>query len=289
MDHTDQLAARFEEHRSHLRAVAYRLLGSFAEADDAVQETWLRLSRADSAEVVNLGGWLTTVVSRVCLNLLRDRRHRDEQPLDTRVPDPIISEIDGGDPAHEVVLADSVSVAMLVVLETLSPPERLAFVLHDLFAMPFDEIGPILDRTPTTTRQLASRARRRVRGATPASERDQNRQRAVVEAFLAAARGGDLATLVDLLHPEVVVRSDGGAVRPSTLVRGPEAVAQGAIVFARIAELTRPVLVNGAVGAVAMSEGRVVAVAAFTVADGKVLALNILNDPERLPSQPAGW
>jgi RNA polymerase sigma factor (sigma-70 family) len=289
MDHTDQLAVRFEEHRSHLRAVAYRLLGSFAEADDAVQETWLRLSRADSAEVVNLGGWLTTVVSRVCLNLLRDRRHRDEQPLDTRVPDPIISEIDGGDPAHEVVLADSVSVAMLVVLETLSPPERLAFVLHDLFAMPFDEIGPILDRTPTTTRQLASRARRRVRGATPASERDQNRQRAVVEAFLAAARGGDLATLVDLLHPEVVVRSDGGAVRPSTLVRGPEAVAQGAIVFARIAELTRPVLVNGAVGAVAMSEGRVVAVAAFTVADGKVLALNILNDPERLPSQPAGW
>lgn len=289
MDHTDQLAVRFEEHRSHLRAVAYRLLGSFAEADDAVQETWLRLSRADRAEVVNLGGWLTTVVSRVCLNLLRDRRHRDEQPLDTRVPDPIISEIDGGDPAHEAVLADSVSVAMLVVLETLSPPERLAFVLHDLFAMPFDEIGPILDRTPTTTRQLASRARRRVRGATPASERDQNRQRAVVEAFLAAARGGDLATLVDLLHPEVVVRSDGGAVRPSTLVRGPEAVAQGAIVFARIAELTRPVLVNGAVGAVAMSEGRVVAVAAFTVADGKVLALNILNDPERLPSQPAGW
>ncbi|MCW6008069.1 sigma-70 family RNA polymerase sigma factor [Micromonospora sp. CPCC 205371] len=283
MDHTDYLALRFEEHRSHLRAVAYRLLGSLAEADDAVQESWLRLSRADRTEVVNLGGWLTTVVSRICLNLLRDRRHRDEQPLDTRVPDPIVSEIDGGDPEHEAVLADSVSVAMLVVLETLTPAERLAFVLHDLFAMPFDEIGPIIDRTPTTTRQLASRARRRVRGATPAPEPDLARQRAVVEAFLAAARGGDLAALVDLLHPDVVVRSDGGAVRPSTLVRGAEAVAQGAIMFARLAELTRPALVNGAVGAVAMSEGRVVAVAAFTVADGKVAALNILSDPTRLP------
>jgi RNA polymerase sigma factor (sigma-70 family) len=283
MDHTDNLALRFEEHRSHLRAVAYRLLGSLAEADDAVQEAWLRLSRADSTEVANLGGWLTTVVSRICLNLLRDRRHRDEQPLDTRVPDPIVSELDGGDPEHEAVLADSVSVALLVVLSTLTPAERLAFVLHDLFAMPFDEIGPIIDRTPTTTRQLASRARRRVRGATPAPERDRSRQRAVVEAFLAAARGGDLAALVDLLHPDVVVRSDGGTLRPSTLVRGPQAVAQGAIVFARLAELTRPALVNGAVGAVAMSDGRVVAVAAFTVADGKVLELNILSDPDRLP------
>jgi RNA polymerase sigma factor (sigma-70 family) len=282
MNHTDNLALRFEEHRSHLRAVAYRLLGSLAEADDAVQEAWLRLSRADSTEVANLGGWLTTVVSRICLNLLRDRRHRDEQPLDTRVPDPIVSELDGGDPEHEAVLADSVSVALLVVLETLTPAERLAFVLHDLFAMPFDEIGPIIDRTPTTTRQLASRARRRVRGATPAPEPDRSRQRAVVEAFLAAARGGDLAALVDLLHPDVVVRSDGGTLRPSTLVRGPQAVAQGAIVFARLAELTRPTLVNGAVGAVAMSEGRVVAVAAFTVADGKVLELNILSDPNRL-------
>ncbi|MEH1128962.1 RNA polymerase sigma factor SigJ [Micromonospora sp. CPCC 206061] len=282
MDHTDDLALRFEEHRSHLRAVAYRLLGSLAEADDAVQEAWLRLSRSDSTQVTNLGGWLTTVVSRICLNLLRDRRHRDEQPLDTRVPDPIVSEIDGGDPEHEAVLADSVSVAMLVVLETLTPAERLAFVLHDLFAMPFDEIGPILDRTPTTTRQLASRARRRVRGATPTPEPDQARQRAVVEAFLAAARGGDLAALVDLLHPDVVVRSDGGTLRPSTLVRGPQAVAQGAIVFARIAELTRPTLVNGAVGAVALSDGRVVAVAAFTVADGRVLELNILSDPDRL-------
>jgi RNA polymerase sigma-70 factor (ECF subfamily) len=282
MDQHDFLAARFEEHRPHLRSVAYRLLGSLSEADDAVQETWLRLSRSDTDEVANLGGWLTTVVGRVALNMLRSRNQRREEPLDVRVPDPIVTRLDGGDPEHEALLADSVGLALLVVLETLTPAERLAFVLHDLFAMPFDEIAAVVGRTEPATRQLASRARRRVQGAAPTPDRDRARQREVIDAFLAAARGGDIDGLLAVLDPDVVVRSDGGALRPSSVLRGSEAVARGAVVFAQIAELTRPALVNGAVGAVAMSEGRPLSVAAFTVVGGKVARLDILSDPERL-------
>ena len=282
MDQHDFLAARFEEHRPHLRSVAYRLLGSLSEADDAVQETWLRLSRSDADEVANLGGWLTTVVGRVALNMLRSRNQRREEPLDVRVPDPVVTRLDGGDPEHEALLADSVGLALLVVLETLTPAERLAFVLHDLFAMPFDEIAAVVGRTEPATRQLASRARRRVQGAAPTPDRDRARQREVIDAFLTAARGGDIEGLLAVLDPDVVVRSDGGALRPSSVVRGSEAVARGAVVFAQIAELTRPALVNGAVGAVAMAHGRPLSVAAFTVVGGKVARLDILSDPERL-------
>jgi RNA polymerase sigma factor (sigma-70 family) len=281
MDEHDFLAARFEEHRGHLKAVAYRMLGSLAEADDAVQEAWLRVTRADTAAVENMGGWLTTIVARICLNVLRSR-HREE-PLDVHVPDPILARLDTTpDPEQQAVLADSVGLALLVVLETLSPAERLAFVLHDMFSMPFDEIATVIDRSEAATRQLASRARRRVRGAAPQPDADLGAQRAVVDAFIAAARGGDLETLVGLLAPDVVVRADGGALRPSVVRHGREAVAQGATAFARIAELTRPALVNGAVGAVSFTGGRLVSVAAVTVSDGKITALDILTDPERL-------
>jgi RNA polymerase sigma factor (sigma-70 family) len=278
--HEDFLTARFEEHRPHLKAVAYRMLGSHAEAEDAVQEAWLRITRADTAAVDNVGGWLTTIVARISLNVLRTR-HREE-PLDAHVPDPVLARIESTDPEQEAVLADSVGLALLVVLETLSPPERLAFVLHDMFSMPFDQIAAVLDRSETATRQLASRARRRVRGARPEPDADLGAQRAVVDAFLAAARGGDLETLVSLLAPDVVVRADGGTLRPSTVLHGREAVAQGAMTFARMAELTRLALVNGAVGAVAMADGRLVSVAAFTVSEGRVTAMDILADPERL-------
>jgi RNA polymerase sigma factor (sigma-70 family) len=282
VDENGSLAVRFEEHRPHLKSVAYRMLGSLAEADDAVQEAWLRVTRADTAAVDNLGGWLTTVVARICLNVLRSR-HREE-PLDVHVPDPVLARLDGGapDPEQEALLADSVGLALLVVLETLNPAERLAFVLHDMFSMPFDEIAPVLGRSETATRQLASRARRRVRGAGPLPDADLGAQRAVIDAFLAAARGGDLETLVGLLAPDVVVRSDGGALRPSVVLHGREAVAKGAMTFAQAAVLTRPALVNGAVGAVALAEGRVVSVAAFTVSGGRITALDILTDPERL-------
>ncbi|KPC61611.1 sigma-70 family RNA polymerase sigma factor [Streptomyces chattanoogensis] len=276
------LAARFEEHRTHLRAVAYRMLGSLSDADDAVQEAWMRISRTDTSGVENLGGWLTTVVGRISLNMLRSRTQRREEPLDARVPDPIISSPEGLDPEHEVMLADSVGLALLVVLDTLSPAERLAFVLHDLFSVPFDEIAPIVGRTPAAARQLASRARRRVQGTTSAPDADPATQREVVDAFLTAARGGDLEALLAVLDPDVVVRSDGGSLRPSGVVRGAPAVAEGAITFARLAEFTRPALVNGAAGAVAVSHGRPVSVAAFTVTRGKVVALDILTDPERL-------
>jgi RNA polymerase sigma factor (sigma-70 family) len=280
VDEQDFLTVRFEEHRPHLNAVAYRMLGSRAEAEDAVQEAWLRVTRADTAAVDNVGGWLTTVVARICLNVLRTR-HREE-PLDAHVPDPVLARIESSDPEQEALLADSVGLALLVVLETLSPAERLAFVLHDMFSMPFDEIAAVLDRSETATRQLASRARRRVRGARPGADADLGAQRAVVEAFLAAARGGDLETLVSLLAPDVVVRADGGTLRPSSVVQGREAVARGAMTFARAAELSRLALVNGSVGAVALTEGRIVSVAAFTVSDGRVTALDILTDPERL-------
>ncbi|MFF4695118.1 sigma-70 family RNA polymerase sigma factor [Streptomyces chattanoogensis] len=276
------LAARFEEHRTHLRAVAYRMLGSLSDADDAVQEAWMRISRTDTSGVENLGGWLTTIVGRISLNMLRSRTQRREEPLDARVPDPIISSPEGLDPEHEVMLADSVGLALLVVLDTLSPAERLAFVLHDLFSVPFDEIAPIVGRTPAAARQLASRARRRVQGTTPAPDADPAAQREVVDAFLTAARGGDLEALLAVLDPDVVVRSDGGSLRPSGVVRGALAVAEGAMTFARLAEFTRPALVNGAAGAVAVSQGRPMSVAAFTVARGKVVALDILTDPERL-------
>jgi RNA polymerase sigma factor (sigma-70 family) len=280
VDGQDFLTTRFEEHRTHLKAVAYRMLGSHAEADDAVQEAWLRITRADPAAVDNIGGWLTTVVARICLNVLRTR-HREE-PLDAHVPDPVLARIESKDPEQEALLADSVGLALLVVLETLSPPERLAFVLHDMFSMPFDEIAGVLDRSETATRQLASRARRRVHGARRMPDADIGAQRAVVEAFLSAARGGDLETLVSLLAPDVVVRADGGALLPSTVSRGREAVATGAMTFARTAALTRLALVNGAVGAVALAEGRLVSVVAFTVSEGRITELDVLSDPERL-------
>ncbi|MEV8336788.1 sigma-70 family RNA polymerase sigma factor [Streptomyces niveus] len=237
MDENEFLARRFEAHRTHLRAVAYRMLGSLSEADDAVQEAWFKLHRSDTREVENLAGWLTTVVGRVCLDMLRSRAARREDPLEERVrlPDPIISGVDGVDPEQE---------ALLVVLESLAPAERLAFVLHDLFAVPFEEIAPVVGRTPAAARQLASRARRRVHGAAPAPDPDISEQREVVDAFLAAARDGDFDALVALLDPDIVVRSDGGTLRPGGLVRGAAAVAGGAIFAAQFAEVSRPALVN---------------------------------------------
>ncbi|WP_187764602.1 sigma-70 family RNA polymerase sigma factor [Saccharopolyspora spinosa] len=282
MDERDFLAGRFEAHRDHLRAVAYRMLGSLSEADDAVQEAWLRLSRSDTDEIENLGGWLTTVVGRVCLNMLRARTARREEPLDVHVPDPVISSPDNFTPEHEALMADSVGLALLVVLETLTPAERLAFVLHDMFAVPFDEIAPIVGRTSTATRQLASRARRRVQSAAPAPDANLAQQREVVDAFLAAARTGDFNGLLAVLDPDVVVRTDGGSLRPSTTRRGAKLVAGSAIIFSQIAELTRPAIVNGAPGAVAISGSRPISLAAFTVARGKVVALDILTDPDRL-------
>src|SRR3954447_21872195 len=233
MDDNAWLAERFEEHRAHLRAVAYRMLGSMGEADDAVQEAWLRLSRSDADAIENLGGWLTTVVGRVCLNMLRARRRRREEPLGPHVPDPVIEAPDGSQPEHEALLADSVGLALLVVLETLPPAERLAFVLHDMFGVPFAQIAEIVNRTPDAARQLATRARRRVRGSTPTPDPDRARQREVVDAFFAAARDGDFEALVAVLDPDVVLHSDGGALRPAATVqvRGAEAVASRGTAF----------------------------------------------------------
>ncbi|MCX5558674.1 sigma-70 family RNA polymerase sigma factor [Streptomyces sp. NBC_00038] len=279
------LAARFESHRSHLRAVAYRMLGSLAEADDAVQEAWIKLSRADSGRVENLGGWLTTVVGRVCLDMLRSRRTRGEEPLEdpgpaVRMPEPLLSPVSGIDPEQEALLADSVGLALLVVLETLTPAERLAFVLHDLFAVPYEEIAPIVGRTATASRQLASRARRRVQGGAPAPDPDLARQREVVDAFLAAAREGDFDALVAVLDPDVVAR--GGAGGAGGVTVGAIAVASGASAFAHLARLARPALVNGAAGFVVVSEGRLIAVLAFTVVRRRIAFIDILNDPEQL-------
>src|SRR5215472_7336660 len=251
MDERDRLAERFEAHRPRLRAVGYRMLGSLTEADDAVQEAWLRLSGADAGGVENFGGWLTTVVSRVCLNMLRSRGTRREEPLEGRYPDPIVDPARGVDPEHEAILADSVGIALLVVLDTLAPAERLAFVLHDLFDVPFEEIASIVERSPAATRQLASRARRRVRGAAPAPDPDVARQRAVVDAFTAAARGGDLEALVAVLDPDVVARTDAGLV-----VRGAAAVARRASSGARYAAGAHHVLVNGVAGLVGIVHGR---------------------------------
>jgi RNA polymerase sigma factor (sigma-70 family) len=283
MDERDWLAERFEEHRSHLRAVAYRMLGSLSEADDAVQETWLRLSRTGGGEVENLGGWLTTVVARVSLNLLRSRRARREEPLAVHLPEPIVDRADGVDPEHEALLADAVGMALLIVLETLSPPERLAFVLHDMFAVPFDEIAPIVDRSPEAARQLASRARRRVRGEAAVPDADMEAQRAVVEAFFAAARDGDLEALVAVLDPDVVLRADTGAAAGGAVeVRGAHNVARRALGYARRGLLVRPALVNGAVGAVTTLDGGLFSIGGMTVRDGRIVELDILADPERL-------
>jgi RNA polymerase sigma factor (sigma-70 family) len=284
VDEHDWLAERFEENRSQLRAVAYRTLGSLSEADDAVQESWLRLSRSDTSGVENLGGWLTTVVARVCLDMLRSRRSRREEPLDVHVPDPIISREDGVDPEHEALLADAVGPALLVVLETLAPAERLAFVLHDMFAVSFDEIATIVGRSPTAARQLASRARRRVQGAARVPDADLTRQREVVDAFFAAARDGDFDALVAVLDPHVVLRSDGGVARPgaSVVVRGAPAVAGRALAFALPSAIVRPALVNGAAGVVVTVRGRPFSVMGFTVTDGKIVEIDALADPERL-------
>jgi RNA polymerase sigma-70 factor, ECF subfamily len=281
VDERDWLGARFEEHRPHLRAVAYRMLGSLSEADDAVQEAWLRLSRSDASAVENLRGWLTTVVSRVCLDVLRGRKARRDEPLGPHVPDPIVGHEAG--PEHELLLADSVGLALLVVLETLEPAARLAFVLHDLFAVPFDEIATIVGRTPTAARQLASRARRRVQGA-PVPDADLARQRKVVDAFLAASRDGDFEALLTVLDPDVVLRSDlgGPPERAVRIVRGAPNVARGAMLGSRDGKVVRPALVNGAAGVVVTAEDRVVVVVGFTIVGGKIVEMNVLADPERL-------
>jgi RNA polymerase sigma-70 factor (ECF subfamily) len=280
MDEHVWLAERFEENRTHLRAVAYRMLGSLSEADDAVQESWLRLSRSDTSGVENLGGFLTTVVARVCLDMLRSRRSRREEPLDEHLPKPVVSDADGTDPEHEALLADSVGPALLVVLDTLAPAERLAFVLHDMFAVPFDQIAPIVGRSPDAARQLASRARRRVHGAT-VPDADLTRQRTVVDAFLAASRDGDFDALLALLDPDVVLRADIAAVQAGALkeVHGAPAVAA---TFAGRARAARPALVNGVAGAVWAPGGRPRIVFDFTMSDGKIVAIELLADPERL-------
>ncbi len=281
MDEHDWLAERFEEHRTHLRAVAYRMLGSPNEADDAVQEAWLRLSRSGTSGVENLGGWLTTVVARVCLNMLRSRESRREEPLDAHVPEPIVSREAGIDPEHEALLADSVGLALLVVLETLAPAERVAFVLHDMFDLPFDEIAPVVGRSPAAARQLASRARRRVQGAATVPDADLTRRREIVDAFLAASRGGDFDALLAMLDPDVVLRADPAAVRAgaSREVRGAPAVAD---TFSGRARFAQPALVNGAVGAVWAPGGRPRVVFGFTITRGKIVEIDILADPERL-------
>jgi RNA polymerase sigma-70 factor, ECF subfamily len=287
MHERDWLAERFQAHRSHLRAVAYRLLGSASDADDAVQGAWLRLRRADPSRVDNLGGWLTTLVARECLDMLRARTARREEPLGTHLPDPILSRQDGIDPEQQALLAEGVGLALQVVLDTLAPAERLAFVLHDMFAIPFEEIAPIVGRSPAAARQLASRARRRVQGAAPAPDADLARQRAVVDAFFAAARAGDFAALLAVLDPDVVVRADAGAVPLGAprVVRGAAAAAEQVLAtggFARFAQMARPVLVNGAAGVVLVARGRPVAVVGFTIRGGKIVAIDILADPARL-------
>jgi RNA polymerase sigma factor (sigma-70 family) len=281
MNEHDWLAERFEGHRAHLRAVAYRMLGSMSEADDAVQDAWLRLSRTDTGSIENLGGWLTTVVARVCLNMLQSRKVRHEESLSAYPTDTIVSDAGGSDPEHEALLADSVGLALLVVLDTLAPAERLAFVLHDMFAMPFEEIAPIVGRTPTAARQIASRARRRVQGAVTDTDADLTRQRTVVDAFLAASRAGDFETLVALLDPNVVLRADRTIVQAgaSAEVRGARAVAGQFSGRARDAQLA---LVNGTAGAVWAPGGTSRVVFDFTIAQGKIVAIEMIADADRL-------
>jgi RNA polymerase sigma-70 factor (ECF subfamily) len=284
MNDQDWLAERFEANRSHLRGIAFRMLGSLTEADDAVQESWIRLSRTDTSDVDNLRAWLTTVVGRVCLNMLRSRKTRREASLETHLPDPIVSPQEGIDPEQEALLGDSVGLAMLVVLDSLTPAERVAFVLHDVFGVPFDEIAPIVGRTPTAARQLASRARRRVQGA-PVPDVDLDGQWVVVNAFLAAARDGDFERLLAVLDPDVVLRSDGGPTRPSlvSLLRGAQVVAEQAMTFRQFAETSTRVLVNGIPGGIAWApDGSPFAVLALTVRAGRVVAIDVLADPDRL-------
>jgi RNA polymerase sigma factor (sigma-70 family) len=285
MDDNQWLADRFEEHRTHLQSVAYRMLGSLGEAEDAVQDTWLRLGRAGANDVENLRGWLTTVIARVCLNMLRSRNVRREEPLDERLPDPVVTPVEQFDPEEEALLADSVGLALLVVLDTLSPAERLAFVLHDMFELPFEEIAPMVGRTPTAARQLASRGRRRVKGAElPAPDADLARQREVVDAFLAAARGGDFDALVSVLHPDVVLRADFAGRRPDAprVFRGPSAVAEQAMLGALPGAHLTPALVNGVAGVVITVRGRPFAIMGFTVVDGKIIEIDAIADPERV-------
>src|ERR687894_3108654 len=285
MEDHEWLGKRFEENRAYLRAVGYRMLGSISEADDAVQEAWLRLSRSDTSGIKNLGGWLTTVVARVCLNMLRSRSSRREEPLGepqvgVHVPDPIVSRADGIDPEHEALLADSVGLALLVVLETLAPAERLAFVLPDMFAVPFEEIGAILDRSPEAARQLSSRGRRRIRGAETTPDADAAAHQEVVEAFLAAARDGDFDALVAVLDPDVVLREDWGS---GTIVevRGAENVARRAKAASQLGLVARPALINGAAGWVSLLDGEVYAIAALTLQNGRITTMDILLDPVR--------
>ena len=283
MDDREWLAERFEANRTHLRSVAYRMLGSLSEADDAVQEAWLRASRADTSGVENLGGWLSTVVARVCLNMLESRKARREQLLDCHVPDPIVSRADATDPEAEAILADAVGLALLVVLETLAPAERLAFVLHDVFALPFEEIATVVGRSPAAARQLASRARRRVQSAA-VPDADRDRQREVVNAFLAAARAGDFAALLAVLDPDVVERCDGGALLPnrSRVLQGARTVAGQALAAARRRSV-QPARVNGAAGLVSWdAEGRPFAVLGFVITGGRIVEIDVLVDPERL-------
>lgn len=283
------LQERFEENRTKLRAVAFRMLGSTADADDALQDAWLRVSRADTSSVDNIGAWLTTVVSRVCLNQLRSRKQRRETPI-VHVPDPIVSPESGVDPEESALMADGVGLALLVVLESLSPAERLAFVLHDMFGVGFQDIAELLERSPDAARQLASRARRRVRGQAPTPDADMTRQREVVDAFFAASRDGDFDALVSLLHPDVMLRSDGGTKRPqlTKLLQGTQQVLEQARGGAHFAPFVHPVLVNGTPGAIVAPRGKVQVVMAFTVTDGRIVAIDVLADPERLREMDFG-
>jgi RNA polymerase sigma factor (sigma-70 family) len=283
MDERDWLAQRFQEHRPRLRAVAYRMLGSTSEADDALQEAWIRLSRSNAAEIDNIEAWLITVVGRVALNMLRSRKTRGEQPLEAHLPDPIVDRADGIDPEHEALLADSLGLALLVVLETLTPAERLAYVLHDMFSVPFDEIGAILERSPEAARQLASRGRRRIRGADTTPDADASAHQEVVEAFLAAARDGEFDALLAVLDPDIVVREDTGS---GTIVevRGASNVARRALAAAsqRDGLVGRPALINGAPGWVSVLDGELFAIAALTLHNGRITTMDILLDPARL-------
>jgi RNA polymerase sigma factor (sigma-70 family) len=282
MNEREYLAERFEEHRTHLRAVAYRMLGSLSEVDDAVQEAWLRLSRADTTSIDNLGGWLTTVVARVCLDMLRSRQSRREEPFTPDAPEPAATGTRGSSPEQEALLADSVGLALLVVLDRLTPAERLAFVLHDMFAVPFEEIAPIVGRSAEATRQLASRARRRVRGGAAAPDPDLVRQREVVDAFLAALRGGDFEGLLAVLDPDLVVRTDLVPSGAPGEVRGAAVWAKQAVAFGHMARLVRPALVNGAIGVVMAPQGRLSRALTFKIANDKITEIEVIGDPARL-------
>jgi len=280
----DWLAQRFEQDRVRLRAVAYRMLGSFAEADDAVQEAWIRLARSDSDAIENLSGWLTTVVGRVCLDMLRSRKSRREDPMDWHVPDPVVEPITASDPEHEAELADSVGLALLLVLDTLSPAERLAFVLHDMFDVPFQDIALMLDRSTDATKMLASRARRRLRNSPTEPDADLAQQQRVVDAFFAAARAGDFEALVNVLAPDIVVRADGSPGRPhfNSMTRGAEAVASRAMTFANPKAVLHPALVNGSAGVVVTINGHPFSILSFTVVHGKIVAIEGISDPDRM-------